>query len=117
MNGLPRQQTEPHLAGRQIWQMRIPSAENPFKPHLVMAIKVYAHLATVLVLVTMGLQFLSGEPITLAGAVAFCLGQLGLIDEMAKPHGPYRYLRLIPSVLMMILGGTYQAFLFFNPLP
>jgi hypothetical protein len=36
---------------------------------------------------------------------------------MAKPHGPYRYLRLIPSVLMMILGGTYQAFLFFNPLP
>jgi hypothetical protein len=116
MNGLPRQPTEPHLAGRQIWQMRIPSAENPFKPHLVMAIKVYAHLATFLVLVMMGLQFFSGEPITLAGALAFCLGQLGLIDEMAKPHDQYRYIRLIPSTLTMILGGTIQAYQTLIPL-
>ena len=116
MNGLPQQQTEPHLAGRQIWQMRIPSAENPFKPYLVMAIKVYAHLATVLVLVTMGLQFWSGEPITLPGALAFCLGQLGLIDEMAKPHDQYRFIRLIPSALTMLLGGTIQACQTFVPL-
>lgn len=116
MNAPPRQQTEPHLAGRQIWQMRIPSAENPFKPHLMMAIKVYAHLATVLVFVTMGLQFWSGEPITLAGALAFCLGQLGLIDEMAKPHEQYRFIRLIPSAFTMLLGGTFQAYQTFIPL-
>jgi hypothetical protein len=112
----PREK-EPHIVGREIWQMRIPPAENPFKERLILALKIYAHLATILILVVMGLQYWSGEPLTLIGAQVLCLGQLGLIDEMAKPHGPYRYLRLIPSVLMMILGGTYQAFLFFNPLP
>jgi hypothetical protein len=107
---------EPHIVGREIWQMRIPPAENPFKERLILALKIYAHLATVLVLVTMGLQYWSGEPLTLIGAQFFCLGQLGLIDEMAKPDGSYRYLRLIPSGLMMLLGGIYQVSVTFNPL-
>lgn len=117
MNPRPQEQKEPHIVGREIWQMRIPSAENPFKERLILALKIYAHLATVLVLVTMGLQYWSGEPLTLIGAQILCLGQLGLINEMARPHGSYRYLRLIPSALMMLLGGIYQAFVTFNPLP
>ncbi len=117
MTPRPQEQKEPHIVGREIWQMRIPSAENPFKERLILALKIYAHLATVLVLVTMGLQYWSGEPLTLIGAQIFCLGQLGLIDEMAKPQGPYRYLRLIPSVLMIVLGGIFQALVTFNPLP
>ena len=108
---------EPHIVGREIWQMRIPPAENPFKERLILALKIYAHLATILILVVMGLQYWSGEPPTLIGAQVFCIGQLGLIDEMAKPQGPYRYLRLIPSVLMIVLGGIFQALVTFNPLP
>ena len=52
----PTKMTEPHIVGRETWQMRIRPAENPFKRGLIMAVKIYAHLATVLVLVTMGLQ-------------------------------------------------------------
>lgn len=107
--------TEPHIAGRQIWQMRIPPAENPFKGGLILTLKVYAHLATVLVLVTMGLQYWSGLPITLFGAQVFCLGQLDLINEMARPHYQYRGLRLIPSALLMLLGGATQAYQTFSP--
>jgi len=117
MNPRPQEQKEPHIVGREIWQMRIPPADNPFKKGLILALKVYAHLATVLILVVMGLQYWSGEPPTLIGAQVFCIGQLGLIDEMAKPQGPYRYLRLIPSVLMIVLGGIFQALVTFNPLP
>ncbi|MCX6919707.1 MAG: hypothetical protein NTX20_00035 [Verrucomicrobia bacterium] len=107
--------TEPHIAGRQTWQMRIRPAENPFKRGLIMAVKIYAHLATVLVLVTMGLQYWSGLPITLIGAQVFCFGQLDLINEMAKPHDQYRGLRLIPSALLMLLGGAFQAYQTFHP--
>ncbi len=107
---------EPHIVGREIWQMRIPPAENPFKRGLVMVVKIYAHLATILVFVTMGLQYWSGLPITLIGAQVFCLGQLDLINEMAKPHDRHRGLRLIPSALLMLLGGAFQAHQTFYPL-
>jgi hypothetical protein len=117
MNHRRTQPTEPHVFGRQNWQMRIPPAENPFKHGLILALKVYAHLAFIVASVTMGLQYWANEPITLIGAQVFCIGQLGLIDEMAKPQGPYRYLRLIPSVLMIVLGGIFQALVTFNPIP
>ena len=112
----PTKMTEPHIVGRETWQMRIRPAENPNKRGLIMAIKIYAHLATVLVLVTMGLQYWSGLPITLIGAQVFCLGQLDLINEMAKPHDQHRGLRLIPSALLMLLGGAFQAYQTFYPL-
>ena len=112
----PTKMTEPHIVGRETWQMRIRPAENPFKRGLIMAVKIYAHLATILVLVTMGLQYWSGLPITLIGAQVFCLGQLDLINEMAKPHDQHRGLRLIPSALLMLLGGAFQAYQTFYPL-
>ena len=107
--------SEPHVFGRQNWQMRIPPAENPFKRGLVMAVKIYAHLATILVFVTMGLQYWTGEPITLLGAQAFCFGQLGLIDEMAKPHDQHRGLRLLLPAFLMLLGGAVQAYQTLSP--
>jgi hypothetical protein len=109
--------TEPHIVGREIWQMRIPPAENPFKGVLILTLKVYAHLATILVFVTMGLQYWSGLPITLIGAQVFCLGQLDLINEMAKPHDRYRGLRALLPVFLMLLGGAAQAYQTFCPLP
>lgn len=112
----PTKMTEPHIVGRETWQMRIPPAENPFKGVLILTLKVYAHLATILVFVTMGLQYWSGLPITLIGAQVFCLGQLDLINEMAKPHDRYRGLRLIPSALFMLLGGATQAYQTLYPL-
>ena len=111
----PTKMTEPHIVGREIWQMRIRPAENPFKGGLILTLKIYAHLATILVFVTMGLQYWSGLPITLIGAQVFCLGQLDLINEMAKRHDQYRGLRLIPSALFMLLGGATQAYQTFYP--
>jgi hypothetical protein len=109
MNLRPTQPSEPHILGRRNWQMRIPPADNPFKKGLILALKVYAHLAFIVVSVTMGLQYWAGEPITLIGAQIFCLGQLNLIDEMAAPHDRYRGLRLITPALFMLLGVVYQA--------
>lgn len=97
--------------------MRIPPADNPFKKGLILALKVYAHLAFIVVSVTMGLQYWAGEPITLIGAQIFCLGQLNLIDEMAAPHDRYRGLRLITPALFMLLGGAYQALQILSPIP
>ena len=111
----PTKMTEPHIAGRQIWQMRIRPAENPFKGVLILALKLYAQLATILVLVTMGLQYWSGLPFTLLGAQVFCLGQLDLINEMAKTQDQYRGLRLIPPALLMLVGGAFQAYQTFYP--
>jgi hypothetical protein len=117
MNHRRTQPTEPHVFGRQNWQMRIPPAENPFKHGLILALKVYAHLAFIVVSVTMGLQYWANEPITLIGAQIFCLGQLNLIDEMAAPHDRYRGLRLITPALFMFLGGAYQAYHTLSPIP
>ena len=111
----PTKMTEPHIAGRQTWQMRIRPAENPFKPFLLLVVKIYAYLATILVFVTIGLQYWTGEPITLIGAQVFCLGQLDLINEMSKPHDQHRGLRLIPSALLMLLGGAVQAYQTLSP--
>lgn len=115
MNEQPRQQPETHISGRRTWQMMVRPAENPFKGFLILTIKVYAHLATLLVLVAMGLQYLSGLPITLLGAQVFCLGQLDLINQMAKPHDQHRGLRLITPALLMLLGGATQAYQTFFP--
>lgn len=111
----PTKMTEPHIFGREIWQMRIPPAENPFKPFLLLVVKIYAYLATILVFVTMTLQYWTGEPITLLGAQAFCFGQLGLIDEMAKPHDQHRGLRLLLPAILMLLGGAVQAYQTLSP--
>lgn len=111
----PTKMTEPHIAGRQIWQTRIQPAENPFKSVLILTLKIYAHLATILVLVTLGLQYWSGLPLTLLGAQVFCLGQLDLIDEMARAQDQHRGLRLIPTALLMFLGGAAQAYQTFFP--
>ncbi|NBV53621.1 MAG: hypothetical protein EBR83_08925 [Verrucomicrobia bacterium] len=107
--------TEPHIFGRETWQMRIRPAENPFKRGLIMVVKIYAHLATILVLVTMGLQYWTGEPITLIGAQVFCLGQLDLINEMSKPHDQHRGLRLLLPAFLMLLGGAVQAYQTLSP--
>ena len=112
----PTKITEPHIVGREIWQMKVRPAENPFKGGLILTLKVYAHLATLLVLVAMGLQYLSGLPITLLGAQVFCLGHLDLINQMAKPHDQHRGLRLIPPALLMLLGGATQAYQTFCPI-
>jgi hypothetical protein len=115
MNLHPIQPSEPHILGRRNWQTRIPPAENPFKRGLILALKTYAHLAFVVVSVTMGLQYWAGEPITLLGAQGFCLGQLGLIDEMAAPNDRYRGLRLITPALFMLLGAAAQAYQTLSP--
>jgi len=111
----PTKMTEPHIFGRETWQMRIRPAENPFKRGLIMVVKIYAHLATILVLVTMGLQYWTGEPITLIGAQVFCLGQLDLINEMSKPHDQHRGLRLLLPAFLMLLGGAVQAYQTLSP--
>jgi hypothetical protein len=36
---------------------------------------------------------------------------------MAKPHDQHRGLRLIPSALLILLGGAFQAYQTFCPLP
>ena len=117
MNLRPIQPNEPHILGRRNWQTRIPPAENPFKHGLILALKVYAHLAFIVVSVTMGLQYWAGEPITLIGSQIFCLGQLNLIDVMAAPHDRYRGLRLITPALFMLLGAAYQALQTLSPIP